>query len=129
MHGSLLTRIFQAQHCQVIEWLRVADKYVDGTFHAEEAKKTREYGFDIMNHPNWFDASCIPWLSYDSMHLELPDVHMFFAPVINWGKYKEENSRLVMPVTVRLNHAIADGYLVANVFRLLEQEIEGFVEL
>ena len=96
---------------------------------AEEAKKTREYGFDIMNHPNWFDASCIPWLSYDSMHLELPDVHMFFAPVINWGKYKEENSRLVMPVTVRLNHAIADGYLVANVFRLLEQEIEGFVEL
>jgi len=28
-----------------------------------------------------------------------------------------------------LNHAIADGYLVANVFRLLEQEIEGFVEL
>jgi chloramphenicol O-acetyltransferase type A len=54
---------------------------------------------------------------------------MFFAPVINWGKYKEENSRLVMPVTVRLNHAIADGYLVANVFRLLEQEIEGFVEL
>ena len=41
----------------------------------------------------------------------------------------EENSQLVMPVTVRLNHAIADGYLVANVFRLLEQEIEGFVEL
>ena len=31
-----------------------------------------------------------------------------------------------MPVTVRLNHAIADGYLVANVFRLLEQEILEF---
>ena len=35
----------------------------------------------------------------------------------------------VMPVTVRLNHAIADGYLVANVFRLLEQEIRCFVEI
>lgn len=32
-----------------------------------------------------------------------------------------------MPVTVRLNHAIADGYLVANVFRLLEQEMKAFV--
>ena len=31
---------------------------------AEEAKKTREYGFDIMNHPNWFDASCICLPSY-----------------------------------------------------------------
>ena len=27
------------------------------------------------------------------------------------------------------NHAIADGYLVANVFRLLEQEIKAFVDL
>lgn len=31
-----------------------------------------------------------------------------------------------MPVTVRLNHAIADGYLVAKVFKLLEDEIAGF---
>ena len=53
----------------------------------------------------------------------------YFAPIINWGKYREENGRLVMPVTVRLNHAIADGYLVANVFRLLEQEITSFVEI
>lgn len=28
-----------------------------------------------------------------------------------------------MPLTVRLNHAVADGYLVAKVFRLLEEEI------
>ena len=31
-----------------------------------------------------------------------------------------------MPVTVRMNHAIADGFLIANVFRLLEQEITSF---
>ena len=34
---------------------------------AEEAKKTREYGFDIMNHPNCFDASCICLPSYLSI--------------------------------------------------------------
>ena len=94
----------------------------------EEAKKTREYGLDMVNHPNWFDASFISWLSYDSLHLELPDGNLYFAPIINWGKYREENGRLVMPVTVRLNHAIADGYLVANVFRLLEQiGIDGVI--
>ena len=48
-------------------------------------------------------------------------------PIINWGKYREENGKLMMPVSVRLNHAIADGYLVANVFRLLEKEILDFV--
>ncbi len=94
----------------------------------EQAKKTRDYGLDLEHHPNWFDASCIPWLSYDSLHVELPDGYLFFAPIVNWGKYRRENGRLLMPVTVRLNHAIADGYLVASVFRLLQQEMELFVQ-
>ena len=105
-----------------------------GTFYAnacadiERAKATREYGLDAANHPNWFDASCIPWLSYDSLNIELPDGHLFFAPIVNWGRYREENGRLMMPVSVRLNHAIADGYLLANVFRLLQREIDAFVK-
>ena len=44
-------------------------------------------------------------------------------PIVNWGRYREENGRLLMPVTVRLNHAVADGFLVAYVFRLIEREI------
>jgi chloramphenicol O-acetyltransferase type A len=31
----------------------------------------------------------------------------------------------MMPVTVRMNHAIADGYLVSKVFLLLEEEIKS----
>lgn len=102
--------------------------YANALNDVEKAKKTREYGLDMENHPNWFDASYISWLSYDSLNVELPDGHLFFAPIINWGKYREESGRLVMPVSVRLNHAIADGYLVANVFRLLQKEIETFVK-
>ena len=93
----------------------------------EEAKKTRNYMLDMENHPNWFDASYISWLSYDSLNIELDNCHMFFAPIINWGKYRKEGDRLVMPVSVRLDHAIADGYLLANVFRLLEQEMSTFI--
>ena len=94
----------------------------------ENAKQSHEYLLDAKNHPNWFDASYIPWVSYDAMNIELPDGHLYFNPIINWGRYREENGRLLMPVSVRLNHAVADGYLVANVFRLLQQEIESFVK-
>ncbi len=92
----------------------------------EMAKQTREYGLDMENHPNWFDASFISWLSYDSLNIELPDGYLYFQPIINWGKYRQENETLMMPVTVRLNHAVADGYLVAKVFQLLEDEITQF---
>ena len=94
----------------------------------ERAKNDREYKLDIINHPNWFDASYISWISYDSMNIELPDGYLFFPPIVNWGRYRRENDRLAMPVSVRLNHAIADGFLVANVFRLLQKEIDSFVK-
>lgn len=100
--------------------------YADALRDVQEAKNTREYLLDMANHPNWFDASYISWLSYDSLNIELPDGYLFFAPIVNWGRYREEGGKLMMPVTVRLNHAIADGYLVANVFRLLELAIKDF---
>ncbi|MBR0156457.1 MAG: chloramphenicol acetyltransferase [Clostridia bacterium] len=99
-----------------------AEFYKNALADIEKAKLSGGYGLDAENHPNWFDASYIPWLSYDSMNIELPDGYLYFAPIVNWGKYREENGRLMMPVTVRLNHAVADGFLTANVFRLLERE-------
>lgn len=92
-----------------------------------QAKSTHAYLLDIAGHPNWFDASYIPWVSYDALHVELPDGYLHFLPIINWGRYREEGGRLMMPVTVRLNHAVADGFLVANVFRQLELEMARFV--
>ncbi len=103
-----------------------------GTFYAnalrdlEAAKKSRDYALDAEHHPNWFDASYISWLSYDSLNVELPDGYLYFAPIVNWGRYREENGRLMMPLSVRMNHAVADGFLIANVFRLLQREIDAF---
>ena len=102
-----------------------AQFYQNAVNDVEKAKETREYMLDAANHPNWFDASYIPWLSYDAMNIELPDGYLYFLPIVNWGRYREENGRLLMPVSVRLNHAVADGYLVAKVFRLLEEEIRA----
>lgn len=93
----------------------------------EQAKVSREYGLDMENHPNWFEASYVSWLSYDALHVELPDGYLYFQPIINWGKYREENNHIMMPVTVRMNHAVADGYLIAKVFLLLEENMNKLV--
>lgn len=92
----------------------------------KKAKQTRNYGLDMKNHPNWFDASFLPWTSYDSFNIELPDGHLFFNPIVNWGKYQNENGKLLMPVSIRLNHAIADGFHVANFFALMEAKLEDY---
>ena len=91
------------------------------------AKENPVYIREATKEQNRFDASFIPWLSYDALYMELPDGYLYFAPIVNWGAYREEGGRLMMPVTVRMNHTVADGYLVALVFRLLAQEIETFI--
>ena len=95
--------------------------------YTEFSEDYQAYGLDG-SKLNYFDASYIPWLSYEALHVELPDGHLHFPPIINWGKYHGENGRLLMPVTVRMNHAIADGYVVSKAFLLLEKEIERLVE-
>ncbi len=100
--------------------------YADALADLEREKRERCGRFDGAGHPNWFDASCLPWLSYDALHVELPDGYLFYAPIVNWGKYREENGRLLMPVTLRLNHAVADGYLISKFFLLLQEEIDRF---
>ena len=57
-----------------------AEFYKNALADIEKAKLSGGYGLDAENHPNWFDASYIPWLSYDSMNIELPDGYLYFAP-------------------------------------------------
>ena len=67
----------------------------------------------------WFDASF-------SFGKEKAEITASDAYGNDGPKILLENGKLMMPVSVRLNHAIADGFLVANVFRLLEKEIGIF---
>ena len=60
--------------------------------------------------------------------VELPDGYLYFNPIVNWGKFREENGRLMMPVAIRLNHASADGFLAALFYKNLEKEISGLCE-
>ena len=113
-------------------YTRYSDDYEEFYRHAADdlvrAENNREYGLAAAEHPNWFDASYISWLSYDALHIELPDGNLYFLPIVNWGRYRREADRLMMPVSVRLNHAVADGFHAANVFRLLERELAAFCE-
>ncbi len=102
-----------------------AEFYKTALADLERAKNTREYGLDNTKQ-GYFDASYLPWLSYESMNLELPDGYFYFLPIVNWSRYKEENGRFLMPVTVRLNHAVADGYHIATAFVTLQKLIDGF---
>jgi chloramphenicol O-acetyltransferase type A len=77
---------------------------------------------------NCFDVSCLPWLSYTGFNLNLPTGGNYYAPIITWGKYTDIAGRLQLPLTVQIDHAVADGYHVAMLFRDVNEICAALVE-
>ena len=40
----------------------------------------------------------------------------FLAPVITWGKYEVEQEKYLMPLSMNIHHAVADGFHLSRFF-------------
>lgn len=123
----------------LIRWDYVSPSYTD--FHEEEeafTKMVTEYSEDLFEFcgrvkadreryqndravlddqpPNFFDVSCLPWVKYKHFDVHVFDEGKFLAPVVTWGKYEQENDRLIMPLTMNIHHGVADGFHLSRFF-------------
>lgn len=82
----------------------------------------------IVEHqpPNRFDVSCLPWVRYRHFDVHVFDEGKFLAPVITWGKYEAECGKLVMPLTMNIHHAVADGFHLSRFFNEVQALIDSF---
>ncbi len=133
----------------LIKWEYISPSYTD--FHKEEesfVKFVGEYSDDVLefcnrvkndrkqhkndngileNQPlNFFDVSCLPWVKYNHFDIHVFDDGKFLAPVITWGKYEQVNDRLIMPLTMNINHAVADGYHLSRFFNEVQDMITSW---
>lgn len=71
---------------------------------------------------SFFFVSSVPWLHYSQLQhpAESPDDS---NPRISWGKYVTANGRTTLPVSLFVNHALADGLHIARFFQGLEAEL------
>lgn len=84
--------------------------------------KENKIGTD--KYPNFFIASCIPWIKYSSFTATNESEYAFFFPMVTWGKYYTVSGRVKMPLTLQIHHAVADGYHCG----LFYEEVEMMVE-
>ena len=75
--------------------------------------------------PNFFDVSCLPWVKYKHFDVHVFDEGKFLAPVVTWGKYEPENGRLIMPLTMNIHHAVADGFHLSRFFNEVQELIDS----
>ncbi|APM40884.1 CatA-like O-acetyltransferase [Clostridium kluyveri] len=66
--------------------------------------------FTTQFQDNFFIVSCLPWFNYTSFNVNNEGSSSFLFPMVTWGKFFKESNKIVMPVTIQVHHAVADGY-------------------
>ena len=92
-------------------------------FMVDKEKHEADRAF-VENQPlNFFDVSCLPWVKYSHFDVHVFDEGKFLAPVITWGKYEMSHGRYMMPLTMNIHHAVADGFHLCRFFNEVQELI------
>ena len=76
---------------------------------------------------SFFFVSSLPWLHYSQ--LEHPAVSADDSnPRISWGKAVTKHGRTTLPVSLFVNHALADGLHISQFFAGLERELQALAD-
>lgn len=132
----------------LIKWDFVSPSYTD--FHADDenfVKMVTEYSDDLFEFcsrvdkdrqrhknerailfnqpPNFFDVSCLPWIKYSHFDIHVFDEGKFLAPGVTWGKFEEKDGKLIMPLTMNIHHAVADGFHLSRFFNEVQELMDS----
>ncbi len=81
----------------------------------------KDASFTTQFQNNFFIVSCLPWFNYTSFNVNNEGSSSFLFPMVTWGKFFEEGNKILMPVTIQVHHAVADGYHCSLFFSDLKE--------
>ena len=94
-------------------------------FLSDRARHENERGIVGSQPPNFFDVTCLPWVKYSHFDLHVFDEGKFLAPVVSCGKYEFSGDKALMPLTMNIHHAVADGFHLSRFFNEVQEVIRG----
>ena len=70
--------------------------------------------------------TCLPWVSFTSMSHTITINRDDSVPRLSWGKYFREGERVLLPFSVQVHHALADGGHVGRYFEKLQAYLDQY---
>ena len=67
-------------------------------------------------------VSCVPWVSFTSVGHDTPGPRQMYFPIIVFGRYHEVHDRWMLPFSIMVNHAVADGYHTSMLIHDIQEQ-------
>jgi len=80
--------------------------------------------FPPINSEDCIYCSALPWLHFTGHKEPVAGFKMESVPKLAFGKIQEIQGKLMMPISVDVNHALVDGYHVSEFFKNFQDQLD-----
>lgn len=94
--------------------LAVREEYKDINDHSPQKDSIR----------NIYSISIIPWEESESVSFDLQNCESVLFPIITFGKFVNIGGKIIIPISVYVNHKVCDGYHVSNLITKFKEVIK-----
>lgn len=113
-------------------WTPYSDSFSD--FYRQYLDNQRQFGDTrgVLCQPqtpppeNAYTVSCVPWISFEHLAVHSYENKPYYFPSVEAGKFSEQGSRLLMPLSLTCHHAATDGYHVNRFLESLQKDMNSF---
>jgi chloramphenicol O-acetyltransferase type A len=95
--------------------------FINQALETIEKMKSNPTFEDEENRDDYLFLSSIPWVSFSGITHAMSYHPHDSVPRITWGKYFEENGKILLPLSVQVHHALVDGKYVGYFFQKFEK--------
>ena len=76
--------------------------------------------------PNAYTVSCVPWVSFRHFAVHSYEKQPYLLPSVEAGKLRPEGEKLLLPLSLTVHHAAADGWQVHQFLTDLQEDMDRF---
>ncbi len=80
---------------------------------------------DVEGREDLIYITCIPWVSFTNLSHTVSLNKDDSIPRFAWGKYFEENGRILMPFSVQAHHSFVDGIHMGRYYDILQKYLDS----
>ena len=93
---------------------------------AKRIEQTRKQAVltDEPDRDDYLYVSSLPWVRFTSISHPIHMSPTDSVPRISWGKYQREGARIMLPLSIQVHHALADGYHVGRFFQRVQELLD-----
>ena len=112
--------LFKVVNVPLIDGIRDYVALASSTAEEQKDYFTGPLGNDV------FQCSPMPWVTYTHISHTNSGKKDNATPLFDWGKYHEQDGRIVMPVSIQAHHSFVDGIHVGQFADTLQKFLDEY---